>query len=210
MSWFHTPKQKFLAGFYLVMALLSCGLMIFSLFSGTEIVNKVFVESKFENEALKKEDAPSFTLKRRAVCELDIEGITLDQSWIWLKVMILDEQGRPVHDYAFNLSYYHGHEGGESWSEGDRDGSESFILPKGTYSVVVYGEDDKGTSLTRRGRQGYYTVERDERVRVQVRKGVWMTRYFLMLFLVFTGLFVGYIWLRSERAKFETPTTYDP
>lgn len=214
-SWFRTPKQKFYAAFFGVMMLLFGVLTAISAGDGTEVWSKTYSEAQFESESMSDQLVGNFEVDSREVCMVRVEGLTLDQSWLWVKVLILDEKSRPVHDYKFDLSYYHGVEGGESWSEGDKDDYKVFILPKGKYSVVVYGEDDNPAGVTGKGglsplfSTGYTTVDRMEQIKVTVTKDVMLTRYFLGLFIVFLVLFFGYVYLRSERSKTEVPVYYD-
>lgn len=215
-SWFRTPKQKFYATFFGVIMLLFGVLTAISMGDGTEVWSKTYDETQFESESMDDKLVGNFEIDSREVCMVRVKGLTLDQSWLWVKVLILDEKSRPIHDYKFDLSYYHGVEGGESWSEGDQDDYKVFILPKGKYSVVIYGEDENpaGAGSTSGSyapmfSSGYTTVDRLEKIQVTVTKDVMLTRYFLMLFIVFLTLLVGYVYIRSERSKTEVPVYYD-
>lgn len=212
-NWFRTPKQKLYAAFFGLMMVLFGVLTVASLGDGTPVWTSDFLESSFEQESADASQVGTFSLESKELCMLKVEGLTLDQSWLWVKVMILDEQERPVYDYTFNLSHYSGVEGGESWSEGDQDDYKVFVLPKGDYKVLVYGEDENpGSSASPSAPMystGYTTIDRDETIRVTLTRDVLLTRYFLTLLILFTVLFIGYVWLRSERSKNEVPAYYD-
>lgn len=214
-DWFITPKQKFYAAFLSVMTCIFCVLMVMSLGDGTPIATKTFNESDFEKEAQAPEQALTFELKQRDVCMLKIKGLTLNQSWLWVKTLVLDEKDRPVFDYTFNLSYYHGTEGGESWSEGSKSDEKVFVLPKGKYKVLIFGEDE-ATPTTRTSKfkfkysNGYSTVERNEKVKVTITKNVTLTRYYMTFFIIFFIITCIFFYIRSERSKMETPSyAYD-
>lgn len=210
MSWFITPKQKFYAGMLVVMTIIFGVLTGISTKGGTEIFKERFYEAQFEQQQAKPENVKSFTLSKKSLCKLGIKGLTLNQSWIWAKVTVLDEKDRPVLDYKFNLSYYHGYEGGESWSEGDKDDYKMVRLPKGKYRIMVYGEDEPDTSRPNRyARKGYATINRNETLQITVHSNVWMTRYFLTLFIIFGALMCIYFYIRSERSQYERPVTYE-
>lgn len=215
-QWFRTPRQKFWAAFLVVMTLAFGALTLASYGSGEQVMQQTYSESQFEKEELDTSQAGSFSLEERSLCMLEVEGLTLDQSWLWVKVMILDDQGRPVYDYKFDLSYYHGVEGGESWSEGSKDDYKVFVLPRGDYQVVTYAEDEPSSSgVAAFGgapitfSNGYNTIDRNERIRVTVKKDVMLTRYYLTLLILFGVAMIGYFWIRSERSALEAPTSYD-
>lgn len=206
-DWFITPKQKFYAAFLPVMTIIFFVLMMMSMGDGTPVLTKQYEEAQLEKEEAGEDLVGKFSLDSREVCMLKIEGLTLDQSWIWAKVLILDDKSRPVYDYSFNLSYYHGYEGGESWSEGDKDDYKVFTLPKGNYQVLVYAEDEKSKPGMRRriSSNGYSTIDRNEKIKVIVTKGVVLTRYHMALFIIFFLITCIYFYIRSERSGYETP-----
>jgi hypothetical protein len=225
-GWFRTPKQKLYAAALSLLTLIFGVLMTVSLIGdGTEIFKKIYNETVFEEEEIAPANVGTFTLDSEKLCMLEVKGLTLDQSWLWVSTVILDEKDRPVLSYTFNLSYYHGYEGGESWSEGDKDDYKLFRLPAGSYKIMVHGEDEPSKTSTDPfaintsafASNGYSTIDRHEAIQVRVTKGVWMTRYFLIMFLLFGTLLSIYCYIRSERSKYEAapdyagyePQTYD-
>lgn len=202
LTWFRTPAQRFAIALLIFLTTAFGGLLAYSFGRGQEVVNRLYPESIFEREEIKPEQAPSFTLTKRSLCELEVHGVTLNQSWVWVRAVIVDAQNRPVYTYSFNLSHYHGREGGESWSEGKDKDEKVFLLGPGTYKVLIYGEDAKVSDRPTRAR-GYYTIERDERLRLTVKRDVWLSRYFAILFGLFATLTLIYAILRSERSKTE-------
>ena len=47
--------------------------------------------------------------------------------WLALDVALLDDKHQVVAEMDSDIAYYHGYEGGESWSEGTRDNDR--LLP---------------------------------------------------------------------------------
>ncbi len=96
----------------------------------------------------------------------------VDNSWIYLEALLLDEQKQPVVSFTQELSYYHGYSGGESWSEGSRSDSQSFRIDKpGAYRLALRGDGGKGN---------YGNTPRRETVTVSVYQGVMLQRYFII------------------------------
>ncbi len=69
--------------------------------------------------------------------ELSIDS-DVNNDWIYYDIDILDEKGNSVYSFGKEISYYHGYEGGESWSEGSRSATFYFKLPStGRYKLVL-------------------------------------------------------------------------
>ena len=47
----------------------------------------------------------------------------VDNSWIGLDVALINDDTGQSEAVGVDVSYYHGYEGGESWSEGSKNGS---------------------------------------------------------------------------------------
>ena len=88
----------------------------------------------------------SFVITRDDVTvELAFDAPGLDNQWVYARAALLDEEGGVVHELATNISYYHGVEGGESWSEGSNSESEYLRVEKaGTYRFGVEAEAGVG------------------------------------------------------------------
>lgn len=146
------------------LAVIFIGMIIWSYNSGTEIVDETIPEEVFEKEAVSSPHA-TFELDRTTPIQLSVDGATLDDSWLWVKTVIADENNRPVADYTFDLSYY----SGSGWSEGDPDASKTLVLPAGTYKIIAYGEDPKQSKG--------WTDESRERLNISVTEGVKLSRW---------------------------------
>ena len=63
---------------------------------------------------------------------------SLDNNWIGLDLMLVNKASGQAWPATRELAYYHGSDGGESWSEGSRDDEVVFLdIPPGTYYVTV-------------------------------------------------------------------------
>ena len=63
---------------------------------------------------------------------------SLDNNWIGLDLMLVNKASGQAWPATRELAYYYGNDGGESWSEGNRDDEVVFLdIPPGTYYVTV-------------------------------------------------------------------------
>ena len=71
-----------------------------------------------------------------------------EQSWIGLDTALINDDSGESDAVGIDLSYYHGYEGGESWSEGSRSGTaEVGGVKRGRYVLRVepqFGKDAAG------------------------------------------------------------------
>ena len=94
----------------------------------------------------------------------------LDNAWAWYDVEI-QKNGEPMFSMSKQISYYHGYEGGEHWSEGSKSARAYFKVPEpGEYIATVWGEGGTGSS----GRTPQNRV-----LQMEVKEGVIVSRYFL-------------------------------
>jgi hypothetical protein len=63
---------------------------------------------------------------------------TLDNNWIGLDMMLVNKASGEAWPASREIAYYYGNDGGESWSEGNREDEVVFLaIPPGTYYVAV-------------------------------------------------------------------------
>lgn len=130
--------------------------------------------------------SPSFQLKGD-VDNVNIETDTeLDNSWLEISYTLVNEETGALYELSSTIEYYHGYEGGESWSEGSNDESDMLNnVPAGTYHLEVQVAMPTGKYST---------------FRVQVIRGVMSyVNYFLGLLV----LLVPYVWVAFSYFKFE-------
>jgi len=100
-------------------------------------------------------------------CKLAAVANSVNNSWVALSVAVLDEEENVMLDAEATVEYFHGVEGGESWSEGSRKGYTLFRLtgPK-QYRLNVFGSagiwsKDGGDRPTLAGAPVVLTLHRD-------------------------------------------------
>jgi hypothetical protein len=113
-----------------------------------------------------------------------------DNSWVYVETEIVDvESDASVGGTGSEVSYYHGYEGGESWSEGSRSESRYFRPPPaGTYQVTIDAEWDVPSTIS-----------------VSVTVGDKLGRYPLVLALMMAlgTIFIGLRWRAFERDRWD-------
>jgi hypothetical protein len=94
----------------------------------------------------------------------------VDNSWVWVDLSLLDDESELEVGYTGQeVEYYHGYEGGESWTEGNKTGQHSLLTPPpGTYFL-----------------EGELEYDIDTPVDVTVVVGGRLARYNLVLGLLF-------------------------
>ncbi len=105
---------------------------------------------------------------------------SLDNGWIALDTELLEGDEEEVVGFASaEVAYYHGYEGGESWSEGSRKKRKLFKAPPGgKYKIGLTIEGDQSPLVT-----------------VQVTTGNRLTRYPLLM-LILSLLVPGFLFMR--------------
>ena len=90
---------------------------------------------------------PVFELKGRdSNVEVRTEA-SLDNQWIYLSYALINERTGAAYNFGREVSYYHGVEGGESWTEGSRtDGASVASVPSGRYYLLVEPDGGEGTA----------------------------------------------------------------
>jgi hypothetical protein len=111
-----------------------------------------------------------------------------DNSWVFVSAVLLDEATGQAYGFGLQSDYYHGVDGGESWSEGSRTRT-NYIgrVPAGRYVLRLEPETEKGKAPP------YYDI--------RLRSGVpRMAHLVIALFL----LLLGPIALGISKARFES------
>ena len=113
----------------------------------------------------------------------------------------MDAEDRAVIEFSADLSYYHGVEGGESWSEGSRQDSVLFKLEEpGEYRLLLFAQHGSGETASSATAQ----VARP-RLTIRLSEGVVLSRFYLAfacLCLLWFGVEVGRA-SAFERARWE-------
>lgn len=112
-----------------------------------------------------------------------------------MDIDLINEQNAAIESVVIPVSYYHGVEGGESWSEGSQSNDATFSsLPAGKYSLRVTGTLEGATK----------PIPVDLKVEQNVTRGVnFICALVLLLIFPVLGLirkmsFEGRRWSESE------------
>lgn len=140
--------------------------------SGHTLGDAVFKDSDTTNEFVI--DSPG------ALYSANVRVSGLNNSWAFLELRIINAaETEEFCAMPAEVSYYHGVEGGESWSEGSRDETLYFRVPEaGSYKIDIEGEGNRGE-----------TSVPDPNfspggVRVEIRKGVRLGHHTLAWFFI--------------------------
>ncbi len=109
----------------------------------------------------------------------------VDNNWAYFDVT-LHKEGSPSYSLGKEISYYHGHDSEGSWTEGSTSGNVYFKVDEpGTYTFTLEGS---GGML--------------RPVDIEIREGIIVTRYFVILSILFTlSAFALYFKRQSFEAK---------
>ena len=118
----------------------------------------------------------------------------LSNAWANFDVSIVGDDDNEIYSFSKGLSYYHGYEGGESWSEGTQKAKAYFKAPEaGSYKLVISGEG---------GVEDWGDETMNISSVVTLKQGVKASRYFLLTFLFMVGCAViPRLWFGRERWK---------
>jgi hypothetical protein len=103
---------------------------------------------------------PEFVLEKdMANVDITIET-EVDNSWLYVYGELVNDDTEETFSFERTLEYYHGYEGGESWSEGNRSTSIFMSqVPGGTYRLNLDFDNGGNTRVERR--MFNITVKRD-------------------------------------------------
>ena len=131
---------------------------------------------------------PPFELKgNSANLEVDVTGDGLDNAWAFIGMALINEQTGQAFDFGRQISYYHGVDGGESWTEDNRNDSATLpSIPGGRYYLRLEPEAETPTAGA-----AVSLVPIQYKVKL-VRDVPFYFRYFIGLFLLLLPLpFLG-------------------
>lgn len=88
--------------------------------------------------------SPSFTLPHQAALQIELVT-TLDNQWLELPVSLVNEQTGQGYEFTKNIEFYHGMEGGATWTEGSRESDATLsAVPAGRYHLNFYPLTEAG------------------------------------------------------------------
>jgi hypothetical protein len=93
---------------------------------------------------------PVFELDGRPSAVRVETATDLDNQWMFVGYALVNDETGQAFDFGREVSYYHGVEGGESWSEGSQsDGATLPRTPAGRYFLRIETEGERGSKPVR-------------------------------------------------------------
>lgn len=159
---FSAPKRKALSQVSALFAILTLLVItVLSLFYSGHTVSQAFFQTKTERIAFHIDD-PSHLV------ELNLRS-NVDNDWIYYDMSVKNREGEEVYSLGKEISYYHGYEGGESWSEGSKRATAYFkVAHSGDYFVQFNAPE----------------YRRAVQTNVAIKENVIRTFYFNILFFI--------------------------
>ncbi len=125
------------------------------LFLNGQHADKVVFHRRFSQRDLDNQRmvvSPSFEFDDGTKSLAVIIEAPLENDWFFSEFTLVDETDGTQYNFAKEIGYYYGREGGESWSEGSRVG-EAYLsqIPSGKYHLAIFPEfslKNKGFTVT--------------------------------------------------------------
>ncbi len=82
---------------------------------------------------------PSFAIKGPAPVSINMSSNQLENNWIELPMVMINDNDGKAWEINKTLEYYHGYDDGDSWSEGGRSHNATISrVPSGNYHLNIY------------------------------------------------------------------------
>ena len=147
-----SPFRKQALVCMLVFLLVNLWLIIESNPSGWLIQDFVYEAPQWSGEVLSE----PFVVSQDDTVARVVATTSVNNDWVYVDLGLLDAQNKVIHEFGSTIQYYHGVDGGESWSEGNRFHEFHMKIPKaGNYRLIMMGQ-----SQTYRGNIGLEISER--------------------------------------------------
>ncbi|MBI5790614.1 MAG: DUF4178 domain-containing protein [Rhodocyclales bacterium] len=146
---------------------------------GRTLVDQRLVLSPTQDEPVATQ---SFTLDAGVRNLVLRQQTDLDNNWLGLNLTLVEKGSGKAWLAQTDVAYWHGNDGGESWSEGDRERELVFRdLPAGTYYFVI--DPDFSTENP---------APVANRIKVVRNQAAWSNFFFLLIFLAALPMFSRY------------------
>lgn len=141
-------KSKFYKAVILVASLAIIINGIFALFCvsrGRVVLSQNFTASQLTGEAFSK---PFKVAGKNNIVKVNVTAAPrLNNEWMAMDLAIVENDDRVIHVYDGDIAYYHGTEGGESWSEGSQNTTEYIKIPRaGIYRLLLHAVGARGNT----------------------------------------------------------------
>ena len=124
-------------------ALLNGLLLFFTMTRGQEVLLEQFGAEELNGEIFTE----PFRVDSNIIKVIARATPRLNNEWMSLDLAIVDADDIVMHVYDEGISYYHGYEGGERWSEGSQKKSSYIKVPQpGSYRLLLHAVSAKGNA----------------------------------------------------------------
>lgn len=180
------PHRRVCRRFWQFALLATLMQILWAIFGGSTLVEQRVVYSPHKDDSVV---TPSFRLDEPVRTLALRHNTDLDNNWIGLNLTLVEKTSGKAWIAGTELSYWHGVDDGESWSEGDKERELLFRdLPAGDYYFVIDPElsDENPRAVA-------------DTLRVVRNPAAWSNYVLVMIFLLAFPLFTRY-----RQAAFET------
>ena len=146
--------------------------LLFHLFLGFTHEHKTVYKGMYECQAdtgswagCKPVITPQFTINGTGPVGINMRADQIDNDWLELQVVMINDDNGKLYETDKTIEFYHGVDGGESWSEGDRS-VEAIIsgVPSGNYHLNIYPFNNKTKDSVATGSVSTFNIAVEQNV----------------------------------------------
>ena len=133
------PNEGKKSWYTLSVAAVAFGILCLLLFAKSFMGGKKVADFTVPAAKLKEEYLTEQTIKftKASMCQIEFKTNT-NNSWVYVGAALVNDKEEAVLEFSGDMGYYHGYEGGESWSEGSNSDSAVFKIKKpGNYKLLL-------------------------------------------------------------------------
>lgn len=162
-------------------------LLGYTFFTGKQVFSQQFTADQLNGEVLSE----PFRVNSDVIKIISNARPRLNNEWMALDVAVVGDNEDVLHVYDADISYYHGYEGGERWSEGSQNQSTFIQVPKpGIYRLLLHAVSARG-NINR-------STQTSHGVIVMVKDGARMPHFFIGAAALSVLILVVSIWSYSK------------
>jgi len=149
-------------------------LALYCLTRGKTVLDQMFSAEQLTTETLSK----PFTVSAAGnVIKITAGAYQLNNAWMAVDLAVVKGDETVIHVFDSDIQYYHGVEGGESWSEGSRDETSYIEIPEaGAYRLLLHAVSAHGETAS--------ATSALHQLRVQVEDDVLMPHFYVAFCII--------------------------
>lgn len=162
-------------------------LLVYTFSTGKQVFRQRFTADQLNGEVLSE----PFRVSSDIIKIISDAQPRLNNEWMAMDVAVVGDQEDVLHVYDADISYYHGYEGGEKWSEGSQSQSTFIqVSQPGVYRLLLHAVSAHGSvNLSNKTSHG---------VIVRVEDGARMPHFFIGAAVLSVLILVLSIWSYSK------------